>query len=110
MSLNDSFKRLEYLKSISLGFFSSRNKMTDIGLNDLSECLTKVDSLQSVSLSFTCCGGITDEGISNLEQCLKKISPLQSIHLTFRSCKGSVLNIFENQELKKTRFFNIEWC
>jgi len=62
-------------------------KITDDGLNDLSEALKGLLSLKALDLDFYRCEEISDEGLEKIGESLKGLASLRTIRIEFPRVK-----------------------
>lgn len=84
--IGKALKGLKYLEEFSFTTTFRKEGVTDFGLENLSEGLNGLVSLQTLILSFEHCE-IADRGLKNLSKDLKKLCSLKVLRLDFGNCK-----------------------
>jgi len=82
-SLCEGFKKLPFLESIDLVFFSEKQATTDDSLISLSQSFKTLEYLKSLRLIFQGCVKISDRGIISLSEGLRKCSSLKRVDFDF---------------------------
>jgi len=82
-----AFKRLSLLQAISLCLIYNF-KVSDRGLDFLSNCLKGLKFLKELVLKFHNSWGLSDVGLESFSICLKRFTLLQKIHVDFSSCRN----------------------
>jgi len=81
----NSLKELLYLQSLNLNY--EDNTICDLGLESLSQSLSKLTSLQNLSLNFKMNLYITDKGLEGLLFALQNLTDLKKLELDFLECR-----------------------